>query len=179
MGRDKALLELGGQSLLERTLDVLTTLCDELIVVADEARRYARLARVVPDVFTGSGTLGGVHAGLAAMKNDWGIVVACDMPFLDVRVLGYMAGLAPGYDVVVPFVAGNYEPLHAVYSKRCVEPIAALLAQGPQRIICFYDQVRVRRVEEGEVRRFDPTLRTWINVNTPEEWRRLTGRREG
>ncbi len=176
MGRDKAFMTFQGRSLIERTLDVLARLCQELIIVADRTERYAHLARTVPDVFKGRGTLGGIHAGLAVMIHDLAIVVACDMPFLNLQALDYMVGLAPGCDVVVPHVAGYYEPLHAVYRRSCVGPIADLLAAGPSRIVEFYDQVRVCRVGEEDIRRFDPDLRTLTNVNTPKDWGRLHGK---
>jgi molybdopterin-guanine dinucleotide biosynthesis protein A len=180
MGRNKALMELEGQTLIARVLDRLSLLCDELIIATNDVELYADLpARVVPDVIVGRGALGGIHAGLTAMRNQRAIVVACDMPFLNPPLLRYMTVVAPGYDVVVPRLDQYYEPLHAVYSVSCVEPIAQLLAQGPRRIVDLYQRVRVREVTRAEVRLFDADL-SFFNVNTPEEWaevQRLVARR--
>ncbi len=180
LGRDKALLELEGRTLIAHVLDKLSSLCEELIVSANDVETYAHLpARIVPDVVPGRGALSGIHAGLAAMRNERAIVVACDMPFLNLPFLRYMVSIAPGYDVVVPRPGEDHEPLHAIYAARCVEPIAQLLATGPWRIIELYERVRVREVTAEEVRLFDADL-SFFNVNTPEEWakaRRLAARR--
>jgi molybdopterin-guanine dinucleotide biosynthesis protein A len=137
MGRNKALMLLEGQTLIARVLDRLSSLCDELIISTNDVESYADLpAHVVPDVFPVGCALSGIHAGLAAMRNER---------------------------------AGFYEALHAVYSVRCVEPIARLLAEGPRRVIDFFPRVRVREVTEDEVRLFDAEL-SFFNVNTSEEW---------
>lgn len=179
MGRNKAFLELGGQSLISRVLDTLTGLCSELIISANDVAAYAHLpARVVPDIIRNRGPLGGVHAGLASMRNEFAIVVACDMPFLNLRLLRYMAAVATGYDVVVPRLEGEYEPLHAIYSPGCKEAIEELLAEGPRRIVALYQRVRVREITEEEVRLFNAAP-SFFNVNTLAdltEARRLMGR---
>lgn len=170
LGRNKALIELGGQPLIARVLDKLSQLCDELIVSANEVELYADLpARVVPDVIPGRGALSGIHAGLTAMHNAWAVVVACDMPFLSLPLLRYMTVVAPGYDVVVPRVDRYYEPLHALYAASCTAPIAQLVTEGPRRIVDLYQRVRVREVTTEEVQLLDAEL-AFFNVNTPAEW---------
>jgi molybdopterin-guanine dinucleotide biosynthesis protein A len=170
MGRNKALLELEGQTLIARVLERLSPLCDELIISANDVELYADLpAQVVPDLIPGRGALGGIHAGLATMRHDKAVVVACDMPFLSLPLLRYMVVVSSGYDVVVPRVNAFFEPLHAVYSARCVEPIAQLIAEGPRRVVDLYRQVRLREVTEADVRLFDAAL-SFVNVNTQEEW---------
>jgi molybdopterin-guanine dinucleotide biosynthesis protein A len=180
IGRDKALLELEGRTLITHVLDRLSPLCGELIISTNAGELYTHLpARIIPDVIPGRGALSGIHAGLAAMRNERAIVVACDMPFLNLPFLRYMVSIAPGYDVVVPRPGRDYEPLHAVYAASCVEPIAQLVAEGPRRIVELYQRVQVREVTAGEVRLFDADL-SFFNVNTPEEWaraRRLAARR--
>ena len=170
MGRNKALMELDGQTLIGRTLDKLSRLCDELIISANDVELYAHLpARVIPDVIPGRGALSGIHASLAGMRHERAVVVACDMPFLSLPLLRFMVAVAPGYDVVVPRLGGYYEPLHAVYSASCIAPIEQLLAAGPQRIVGLFERVRVREVTQDQVRLFRAAL-SFVNVNTPEDW---------
>jgi len=170
MGRNKALMELDGQTLIGRTLDKLSRLCDELIISANDVELYAHLpARVIPDVIPGRGALSGIHASLAEMRHERAVVVACDMPFLSLPLLRFMVAVAPGYDVVVPRLGGYYEPLHAVYSASCIAPIEQLLAAGPQRIVGLFERVRVREVTQDQVRLFRAAL-SFVNVNTPEDW---------
>jgi len=171
MGQNKALLPLGGRPLITHVLTTLTGLCQEIIIVTNDPTPYAVLpARLVGDIYPGRGALGGIHAGLSASRTELTLVVACDMPFLNPALLRYLVSLAPGYDAVVPRLGDQFEPLHAVYTRRCLPPMERLLAQGPQRVITFYEQIHLRVVEEEELRRLDPELRSFINVNTPEEW---------
>jgi molybdopterin-guanine dinucleotide biosynthesis protein A len=167
---DKALLELNGEWLLERILNTLATLSDDVLVVADEREEFAQLtARIVPDAYPGMGPLGGVYSGLQAMCHNRGLVVACDMPLLNLHLLRYMIQLSRHFDVVIPRIGDKTEPLHAVYSKACVRPIADLLRQAELRIIGFLSQVRVRYVEQDEINAFDPEHLSFFNINTRDE----------
>jgi molybdopterin-guanine dinucleotide biosynthesis protein A len=170
MGGNKAFLELDGQSLVARVLDKLSALCSELIISANDTALFADLpARVVSDIIPNGGPLSGIHAGLASMRHEGALVLACDLPFVSERLLRYMMEVAPGYDVVVPRLCGEYEPLHALYSVSCKEPIEALLADGPQRIVNLYRRVRVREITQAEIDRLDAAL-SFFNVNSPDDW---------
>ncbi len=175
LGQDKALLRLtGGQTMLEATIERLRSLVDEVIVVADDARRFGALpAAVVPDAYPGAGALGGIYSGLVAAQHEHVLAVACDMPFLSLSLLGHLLAVPRDYDVLLPRLAGGLvEPLHAVYARACREPMRRQLAAGRLRVVSVFDLVRVRHVDEPELRRFDPDLRSFFNVNTPEELRR-------
>ncbi len=187
MGRDKAWVELAGRTLIERVCDRLSALCQEIIVVTNTPEPYKKLGvRLTGDVFPGKGSLGGIYSGLRAAQFDQVIAVACDMPFLNVALLRYMLALVEGYDVVVPSAPDpskpevkkganptakdrDLHPLHAVYARGCLRPMAARLEAGDLRMISFYSDVRVRVVEQAEVDRFDPKHVSLFNVNTKEE----------
>jgi molybdopterin-guanine dinucleotide biosynthesis protein A len=96
------------------------------------------------------------------------VVVGCDMPFLSTRLLARLIDLSPAYDVVAPRVDGFPEPLHAVYSRACLAAIQPRVEAGRLKIVGFYEDVRVRYVDEVELREVDPELRSFRNVNTPE-----------
>lgn len=186
LGADKALLELGGQTLIENVIGKVSQVSQEVIVVANIPHKYEVLgATMVSDVRPGQGALGGIYSGLLAVSHFHSLVVACDMPFLNLNLLRYMALLAPGYDVVIPRVTArtfsfhrplsegpvtakeeHLHPLHAIYSKRCLGPIEELLDRGDLRIIAFFPQVRVRHVEQGEIDAFDPQHLSLFNINT-------------
>ncbi len=176
MGRDKSLLEIEGQPLLARTVDALAALSADLVVVTNDPAPYQPLAlpvRYVPDEKPGVGALMGVYSGLRAARHERALVVACDMPFLNVRLLRYMLSLVDTYDVVVPRFDGYLEPLHAIYGKGCLPAMERVLAQGRRQIVAFFDQVRVRYVDEAEIDRFDPHHLSFVNVNTAEDWVRI------
>ncbi|MDY6877208.1 MAG: molybdenum cofactor guanylyltransferase [Chloroflexota bacterium] len=175
LGRDKILVELEGQPLIARILDVLAQLTGDLIVVTSMAPRlFPPSVRVVADRYVGAGVLAGVHAGLLAARKELALVVACDMPFLNLDLLRHVIALAYDADIVVPRWT-DVEPLHAIYRPAtCLEPIERALARGERRIISFYDGLRVRYVERDEIAQFDPQGLSFFNVNSPKDWQRAS-----
>ena len=170
LGKDKVFEVIGKETLIERAVRQLAEL-NELIVVTSE--RVAPLldacrlrARIVKDVHIGQGPMGGLHAGLLAASNDYSLVVACDMPFLNYDLLCYMIGLRHGYDLIVPRVSGMPEPLHAVYSKSCLPAIERRLSEGRPMVYSLLEGVRVRFVEQEEVEKFDPRHLSFFNINS-------------
>ncbi|MGC8874803.1 MAG: molybdenum cofactor guanylyltransferase [Chloroflexia bacterium] len=183
LGTDKALLRLWGDTgptLLEAVVERLAALCDEVLVVADRPRPWpAMSARTVYDALPGSGVLGAIYTGLLACHTLHALVVACDMPFLNEPLLRYMASRPRDYDVLIPRLpadaqesAGNperVEPLHAIYSRLCLEPMLRVLQRGERRIVSFFPSVRVQYLEVEEWTRFDPEGLSFRNLNTRED----------
>lgn len=176
LGLNKSLLLIGGRPLIARTTGSLATLSDDLVVVTNHPERYTDLdlpARFVPDEEPGAGSLMGIYSGLRAALHPRALAVACDMPFLNLPLLRYMLSLATDYDVVIPRLGSFTEPLHAIYGKACLPHMRALLDQNRRQIVAFLDQVHVRYVDEGEIERFDPQHRSFLNINTPEDWEQV------
>ena len=172
LGRDKARLKLcDGRTIIENTIQKLTMVSDEVIVVTN-GRRYHHLeAKLVSDIYPGAGSLGGLYTGLLAAKSQHALVVACDMPFLNLALLRYMISLPRDYDVLIPKLGHKLEPLHAIYSQNCLQPIEELLKAGRFKILDFYDKVLVRYLPEGVIKRYDPDHRSFFNINTPDQLR--------
>jgi molybdopterin-guanine dinucleotide biosynthesis protein A len=171
MGRDKAFLDLGGRPLIAHVIERMAQVCAEVLVVAGDVQPYAGLdARLVEDRFRGVGVLGGLHAGLAAAAHELALAVGCDMPFLEPDLLRAFAGWAEGADVVVLRQGEQVEPLHGAYRRACLPAIEVAIRANRRRIISFFPHVRVRYVTLEDVIPFDPDLRSFRNVNTPEEW---------
>lgn len=170
MGRDKAWLDLGdGRPIVQRVVDVLREVADEVIVVANDPA-YGRLGlRVVADRFPSGGALGGIATGVGAAAHHTVLVAACDMPFLSAAVWRLLLDRAEGADAVVPRVGGEYETMHALYTKACLAPMERALAAGRMRVISFFGDVRLRDLNEDVLRGVDPELRSFTNLNTPEE----------
>jgi len=173
LGADKAFLRIGDRVLIEEVVEKVARIGDEVIIVTNSPQKYDYLeVRLVGDIYPGKGVLGGIYSGLRAARHDYGLVVACDMPFLDLRLLRYMILLSSDYDVVIPRVGGLTEPLHAIYSKECLQPIEGLLSAGSLRVVEFFPEVRVRYVEEEEISLFDPQFISFFNINTPADLER-------
>ena len=171
-GRNKALANVHGVPMIERVVRVLRQVFDRVILSANDPEPYRFLGLpAVKDLYPGVGPLGGLHAGLTHMSDDAGFFTACDMPFLHPSLIRYMARLSPEADAVIPKIGEYVEPLHALYRKRCVDPVLQAIHRGERRIVSFYPAIRIRYVTESEIRAFDPNLDAFTDVNRPEELR--------
>jgi len=167
MGKNKALITVKDCRMLEGIIRELTGEFREIIVSAND-NTYDELGiRTVRDIFPGRGPLGGIHAGLTASGHDINFLVACDMPFINVELAVYMAGLADGYDAVVPQIGSYYQPLFAVYTRNCLKAIDDRLVRGDFKITSFFPDVRTRFVCPDEIGRFGNPEKLFFNVNTP------------
>ena len=174
LGRDKAVEPFDGQPLIRRVIERIQPLTAEIVVVVADVARGEALPlqddeRVALDLFPGGGSLGGIFSGLSAADSQWGLVVACDMPFLNRQLFEHMLELREDWDAVVPMPGDFPEPTHALYSRDCLPHIEAKLQANDLKISGFFDDARVRYVNEDEVRRFDPELHSFFNVNSPED----------
>lgn len=170
MGRDKALLSVGGVPLIERVLRQVAGLGQELLITTNDPERYAHLGlRMVPDSQPGAGALPGLLTALRAARYDRVLIVGCDMPFLSRPLLEHLAELAPQAEAVLARDGGQYEPLVAAYARSCIGAIESSLAAGEQRMISFLPQVRVITVDKAALDQLDPERLSFFNVNTPEE----------
>ena len=175
-GRSKALEILGGKSLIEIVIDHLQSLTDHILLVTSQEKLVLPASvkvETTADIYPGKGPLGGIYTGLVVSKTFLNVVVACDMPFLNVELLKYMVKQSVGYDAVVPRLGkGMIEPLHAVYSRSCADSIKACLDHNDLRLRSFLDAVKVRYVERGEYEPFDPQFLSFFNINEQSDFQR-------
>jgi molybdopterin-guanine dinucleotide biosynthesis protein A len=170
MRRNKAFLDAGGVPLFERVYSVFREIFSEIIIVVNNARLFERYeAHVQNDIISNKGALGGLYTGLFHSSSYHAFCSACDMPLLNPRLIKYLTDQRDGYDVIVPKTNDGLHPLHAIYSKNCLDPMKQLLDHGDLKIVNFFNRVRVRYIEETEIRKFDPHMRSFVNVNTQEE----------
>lgn len=175
LGRDKRHLRLSSpRTLLEETVARVATLTEDVVVVVStEPAEFARLpARVVRDPRPGAGPLNALLAGLSVVQHDRAVVVACDLPFLSQSLLRGLLEHSPEYELIVPRRAdGTLEMLHAIYRKTCLAAIRRRLDAGLLRLAELVEDVTVSFLDEAALTPFDPDLRSFTNVNTPEDLR--------
>lgn len=171
-GQPKALLEVGGRRILDRVLTVFDRIFDEILLVTNDPALYFDWdLTLVTDIHPVRSSLSGLHAGLFYAQTPYAYFCACDTPFLQPDLVRrVLAEIRPAVDVVLPRSAGGNEPLSAVYSRRCLGPIERQLARGELKIDRFFRKVRICTVAEAELRRVDPALDSFFNVNTPQDW---------
>ncbi len=174
MGKDKAFLEFSGKTLFGRVLEIFRESFDRITLVGERHDRFRGYGLpVLEDIFPGS-ALGGLYTGLYHAQTEYIFVSPCDLPFPNKEVLEYLCSLRSGYDAVVPEAVSGFEPLFALYGKGCLGPMKRLLESGNYCVYDFYPQVRLRVVPTGEFTHLDKDGRSFMNVNTPEEFDQLT-----
>jgi molybdopterin-guanine dinucleotide biosynthesis protein A len=172
-GVNKALLEVGGSTIVARILAALGPLVGERVLLTNDAA-LAELEDVslVFDPTPHAGVLPALAAGLEAAAGELCLAVACDMPFISPGLFAQLLDVQShaDADVVIPRTAGFLEPMHAVYRRKPVlEAIRAALVRGDRRMISYFADVRVREVSDIEWRRADPSGTAFFNVNTPDD----------
>lgn len=172
-GEPKALLELGGKRIIERVVDAVAGVLDDLLVVTNTPERYAFLGLpMVPDAVPDGGALGGIYTGLRAAGGDAAFTVACDMPFLHPAIVRMVVERAGEGDVVIPRTGEQLETMHAVYGRRCLGPMEARLRAGELKIVGFFADVRVVALDARLIAQHRAPELAFMNVNTPAELER-------
>ena len=180
LGRYKALVILNGESLVQRVVSKLSFLNSDIIIVLAKGQQppqvtgYPKL-RIVTDAYASKGPLIGIYTGLLSSDSSYNLVVACDMPFLNRDLLRYMVKISAGFDMVIPRVGDMVEPLHAIYSKKCLKVIDRMLGEGSLKIDQLLSLVKVRYVEAREIDRFDPDHLSFFNINTEADLKKARG----
>ncbi|MBK9161240.1 MAG: molybdenum cofactor guanylyltransferase [Nitrosomonadales bacterium] len=169
MGQDKAALVLDGATLLERVTDTMRGLFPGVLVSVRQPRAEVALPQVC-DAEADGGPLAGLVAGLAEVDTPWMFVLACDMPFIQPAIVARMAELRGEHQAVVPRVGGHPQPLAAFYAVRALETMRARLAGEDRSLRGVLRELDVRYVEEAELREWDPQLRGFFDLDTPQDY---------
>ena len=171
-GKNRAILSVGSKRNLDRLYDTLRGLFDEVLLVTNDPFQYLSWElKIVTDLFPIRSPLTGIHAGLFHASAPHAFVTGCDMPFLKRQLIRtLLEELEPKWDVVIPVAEGRNQPLCAIYSKRCIKPIERQLMTEDAKILKFYPKVKVKEIPEARLRRADPHLVSFFNMNTPEDF---------
>ena len=171
MGTPKALLLFDGEPLIVHLVTSLSRQFAEVVVVAAPGQDLPSMpVTVVRDDVAYQGPVGGICYGLRASSSDVSFVTACDSAFLSPRLISHLLSQIPQHDVVVPHWQGRLQPLHAVYRRSVLPLLEGQLTRGELRPVFLFDKVRTRRIDEDEVRLFDPEGWSFFNMNTPEDY---------
>ncbi len=184
MGQNKALIQLGANSLIEHVIRRMRLVADELLLITNSPAEYAYLN--VPmrgDIIPDTGALGGIYTGLTHASHDTAVCVGCDNPFLVPNVLTYLVSVLGEYDAVMPYtykeipaVSDNtqitLQTLCAAYAKRCLPIIELMLQESELRVHALAERAHIQRVSPEVWQRFDPEGMSFFNINTPEDFER-------
>jgi molybdopterin-guanine dinucleotide biosynthesis protein A len=169
MGRDKANLLLGDLTLLQHVSANMQQVFPSVIVSVRQPRLEINLPQVC-DGQLDAGPLAGLAAGLGHVTTLWAFVVACDMPFVEPAMVELLGQYRGQYQAVVPVVHGHPQPLAAFYAKSCLGAIRAHLAGGGKNSLrAVLEQLQIRYVDETELLKADPALRSFFDLDTPQD----------
>jgi FdhD protein len=174
MGKNKALLTVNGERMIETAYRSMAELFTEVLLVTNAPERYDFIpCRKVCDLYPGMGPLGGIHAALSCCSAERAFITGCDMPNLNTQLIRELSEIPGGVDVVIPETPGGLEPLHAVYAKSCLPKMEMMLHAGERRLLSFIDMAQIRLVPRGRIAELDPGYASFRNINTPEDYRQL------
>ena len=169
-GSNKAFVEIDGVRLVDRVAGIMQSIFQRVVLLTNTPEEYVYLRMpMVEDLVKGFGPMGGIYTGLMTLSDEAGFFVACDMPFLSESLIRHMVDLSDDFDAVVPRMDWMLEPLHALYSKKCLPVIHKAIGQHQHQILKCFAELGVRYVDEEELRLWDPDLRSFFNINKPED----------
>ena len=169
LNKSKDQIRFAGRLLIDWVISKLTSLDnlkEENIIIVGPKEKYPRFKRVVQDIFPQKGPLGGIFSGLKASNSQYNLVVACDMPFLEVKLLQYMREEIDSNDIIIPRYNRRYiEPLCAIYSKKCLEVMEKNIQSGILPVRKIFPHLKIKFINDKEIKRFDPKFYSFFNVN--------------
>ncbi len=175
MGTNKAFLEIKGKTFIELQIELLREMFDEISISANTPSEYEYLnLPIYTDIYPGKGPLGGIYTSLINSSSVHTFMLACDMPFVEPALIKHLKDLTKEYDVVIPKSEKGLEPLHAFYSRKCIEPIKRSLDENNLRIISFLPHVRVKVVELDSLSSSDSFKNSIKNLNTRDDYEGVT-----
>lgn len=170
-GKNKAFFRVGDKSIFDRIYEVFNDLFDEIILITNNPLQYLKWnLNIVSDVFPIQSSLTGIHTGLFFTSNPHAFFAPCDTPFLKKELIEIIIdNIEQNVDIVIPETSSGFEPVCAVYSKKCLKPIEQNLMQRKLRIQQVFKKLRIKKISEKILREKDPDLLSFFNVNTPKD----------
>lgn len=180
IGLNKAFLEIGGKRIIERIVEIYKKIFDEILIITNTPEDYQYLTesvilseaknlklKIYTDLIPNRGSLGGIYTGLHYSKSDYVFFSACDMPFLNEKVIRHIIKGARDYDIIVPYFKHRLHPLHAVYSKRCLPLIKVMVEKKRLKIKELFLKCKVKKVMDIPQTKLPP----FSNINTKEDYK--------
>ena len=181
MRENKALMQLGDDSLIGHVIRRMRLITDELLLITNSPTEYGHLGvSMHGDIFPDTGALGGIYTSLTHASSDAVLCAACDSPFLNPKLLTYLVSVLGEYDAVMPETFAHHEDttqitlqtLCAVYSKRCLPVIESMLRESELRVHALAERAHIKRVSPEVWQTFDSEGMSFFNINTPEDFER-------
>ena len=173
MGRDKAQIPWGADTLLTHTIEQMKRVSDDVFVVG-AVKANSLPVTVLPDKEAGLGPLAGIHAALSHSPTDWNLILAVDLPLITSEMLTWLAHYRTDASeaAIVPRVKSRLQPLCAVYHRDLLPEVERALASRESSIHRLLERLSTRIIEEDQLIANGFAPETFLNVNTPEDLER-------
>lgn len=169
MGFDKQFLKIDKRRLMHSIINKLNNEFDEIIIVTNKPEHYIGLShRITKDILKEKGPLGGIHAGLNAASSKYSLVIACDMPNINMNYIRYMKDHMGEHGCTTRFMEW-IEPFCSFYSKEIIDDIENYLSSKKRNIHDLLKQLNFSYIEESIARRYSPSWDMFLNLNTKED----------
>ena len=170
-GKNKAFCEIRGQRIITRIYSIFKSIFDDIIMVTNSPELYLDYdVTLVTDILPVRSSITGIHTGLFYAKHPYAFCTACDTPFLKMEMVQcVISKIKPGFDLILPETQAGLEPLCAVYSKEALNLMAGKIQENKLKIQRVFSKKRILKIPESEIKKVDPDLVSFFNVNTPEE----------
>jgi len=169
LNKNKGQMKLMGVNLIDRIVSNITSIegiSEKDIVIVGSKEKFPQFEKVVEDVYPQKGPLGGIFSGLRASKTLYNLVIGCDMPFIETKLIKYMIQKIENHDIIIPkYQQDLFEPLCAIYSKKCLEVMEKSIKGGKLAVRCIFSYLNIRWIREKEITRYDPELYSFFNIN--------------
>jgi molybdenum cofactor guanylyltransferase len=176
LNKDKGKMKLLGTNLMDKVISNILSIglfSENNVVIVGPKKKYPNFKKVVEDIYPQKGPLGGIFSGLYTSKTFYNLVIGYDMPFIEADLIRYMIQNIDNHDAVIPSHSqGLYEPLCAIYSKNCLEIMKTNIKMGKLSVRSIFPFLKIRLIEEEEIKRYDPSLHSFFNINFKNDFTR-------
>ncbi len=197
-GHDKAFLKINHEPLIKKQLKILRKFFKKIIIVTNSPSKYNGLKginpirntefsdedniisngiRVISDVIPHLGPLGGIYSGLRASSSFYNFVVACDMPFINEKLVKYMIKNIKNFDIFIPKIDNKFHPLCGIYSKNCIPIIEYRLTQDWLKVSDIFSKLKAKFISKKKLQSFDKDLLCLENINTLQDFKNINRKR--
>ncbi len=175
----KSFIKIGNKNLIDIVIEKLSLIFrDNIYIVIKEEQResFRNYKNLVIEHAKESSSLLGIYTALSHTKEEWNFIIGTDMPGVNTELIREMSKYKEGYDIVVPFVNGYTEPLFAFYNRRVLPYVALKVKEGKLKIQKLFEKTKVLYIKEDIIKRFDPELISFININTWDDYKKAKER---
>jgi len=173
-GSNKALERWQENTVIEGIIQKERMACPDLALSVRQPDEFVQIdIPKISDVIKDKGPLGGLYSALAGCKTKWVMLIACDMPLIETRLIKYMLSIPARTQIIIPWMNGRFEPLHAVYNRSLLPLVKVLIQRGRLSMLGLLEIVPFYTVKEREVFNNCKSPRCLENFNTRSEFERL------